>query len=226
MSDLNIFDSVKPQVGKFFSFKEVGDSIQGTYVDKRDGMDSFGNEQFIYVLVDSKKEIWNVGFRKESAVITERMKGVRFGQIVGFRYDEERDSKRMPGKKAKIIRIYADPRLVDNEWLAEQKAIEEKFGVNGLGQSDVVEDSEGDYPETTVVDATPVSTNLPTDNKVKSQSNEALVAIRNLAKTKGLTNDKMSEAEADATIEKYTGLTLTEENLTKVIIALTGFTNK
>jgi len=72
--------------------------------------------------------------------------------------------------------------------------------------------------------ATAVTGAMPTA-EVKPR-NEALDAIRNLAKTKGLTNESMSEAEADAVIEKYTGLKLEESNLTKIIIALTGYTKK
>src|SRR3990167_732961 len=107
MNDLNIFETAKPQTGEFFKFKSIGDGLQGTYIDNREGVDSFGNDQIIYVLSDKTGKIWNLGFRKTSLVIHERMKNIRFGQIVGFRFDEERDSKRTPGTKVKIIRIYA-----------------------------------------------------------------------------------------------------------------------
>ncbi len=49
----------------------------------------------------------------------------------------------------------------------------------------------------------------------KPQKNEALSAIRTLAMTKGLTNEIMLDSEADEAIEKFAGLPLTEENLTK-----------
>lgn len=231
MSNIDIFSSAKPQNGEFFKFKEVGDAIQGTYVDVRPGTDSFGNTQKIYVIQDSEGKVWNLGFRDGAIIIHERMAGIRFGQIVGFRFDEERDSKKTPGIKAKIIRIYADPKLVDKEWLSTRKEIEANYSSMPAEPKDAAGDDFYDNfdnigkekpnafvaPET----AGAASGNLPTgDGKPK---NEALDAIRNLAKTKGLTTDKMTEEEADKVIEQFTGLSLTEENLTKVIIKLTGF---
>lgn len=230
--DFNIFDNTKPQSGEFFKFKSVGDAIQGTYIDVRNGTDSFGNQQTIYVLQDKEGKVWNLGFRQTAMVIHERMNGIRFGQIVGFKFDEERDSKKNPGTKVKIIRIYADPKFVDQEYLAHQKNIEQNYtrpsadagapsttadeDFDNWGKDDVPFESPSDAGASTV--SAPVSPEKP--------RNEAIDAIRTLAKTKGLTNDTMSEADADAVIEKYTELPLTEENLTKIIIKLTGYVSK
>jgi hypothetical protein len=220
MSKINIFESATAQTGEFFKFAKVGDNIQGTYIDVRDGVDSFGNDQTIYVLSDEQGKIWNLGFRKTASIIHERMKGVRKGQIVGFKFDEERESKKKPGTKAKIIRIYADPRLVDHEWLKQQKELLAQFG-----EIQAEEPEPEEYPEATDGDievATAATPNLPKEKAAKAQ-NEALDAILNLAKTKGLTDDKMSVAEATAVVEKFAGMPLTEENYTKVIIKLTGY---
>jgi hypothetical protein len=225
--NINIFENAKPQSGEFFKFKNVGDEIQGTYIDVRNSIDSFNNQQTIYVIQDAEGKVWNLGFRQTSIVVHERMNGIKFGQIVGFRFDEERDSKKNPGTKAKIIRIYADPKFVDQEWLAHQKEIEANFASPNDSYTPPVETipDDEDYNDFTApLDATPAEGNLPTA-EAKSQ-NEAIDAIRTLAKTKGLTNDKMSEEEADKAIEKYTGLKLEESNLTKIIIALTGYVSK
>ena len=229
MSEIDIFASAKPQSGKFFSFKNVGDSIQGTYIDVRNGIDSYGNQQTIYVIQDSKGEVWNLGFRMTALVIHERMNGIKFGQIVGFRFDEHRDSKKNPGTKVKIIRIYADPKLVDQEWLEHQKAVEANYArpSGSVVSAEVAKDEdidEDDVPFGAPSNVVPAGGGLPTAEA--KPRNEAIDAIRNLAKTKGLTNDSMSEEEADAVIEKYTGLTLSEEHLTKVIISLTGYVSK
>ena len=223
---IDIFENAKPQSGEFFKFKEVGDSIQGTYVNVREGIDSFGNDQMIYVLQDTSGKIWNIGFRKTSEIITERMRSISFGTIVGFKFDEHRDSKRNPGTKAKIIRIYADPKFVDHDWLKQQKELEAKFGSPAASQAirpaSPKERLEEEFPEFDAPANVKVAGgNLPTAEV--TQRNEAMDAIRNLAKTKGLTNDTMSEAEADKVIEQYTGFALTEENLTRIIIKLTGF---
>jgi hypothetical protein len=94
--------------------------------------------------------------------------------------------------------------------------------------SDEEEEEEGinvkDIPFKAPADAAPAGGNLPaTEEKPR---NDAIDAIRNLAKTKGLTNEAMTEKEEDETIEKYTKLPLVEENLTKIIISLTGFSKK
>lgn len=223
--NIDIFSSASPQSGEWFRFKEIGDSIQGTYIDVRNGTDSFGNQQTIYVLQDANGKIWNLGFRQTATVIHERMKGIRLGQIVGFRFDEHRESKRNPGTKVKIIRIYADSKLVDHEWLAQRKEIESHYSDPGEAVPQDLNygyDDEQGEDFTVPEDASPVD-GAVTESKVQVQENEALKAIRDLAKAKGLTNDTMSDEEADKAIEQFTGLSLTEENLTKIIVALTGY---
>lgn len=233
MNDINIFDSAKPQSGKWFKFANVGDSIQGTYVDVRNGTDSFGNQQTIYVLQDASGEVWNLGFRLTATVIHERMNGIRFGQIVGFRFDEHRESKKNPGTKVKIIRIYADPKLVDHEYLAHQAQVEKNFTKPSAAAVDAAKQAQDDFdnygeeddvPFEAPADAGAATVSAPVANE--KPRNEALDAIRNLAKTKGLTNDTMTEEDADKVIEQYAGFPLTEENLTKIIIKLTGYVSK
>lgn len=239
-NNIDIFSSAKPQGGEFFKFQNVGDSIQGTYIDVRVGTDSFGNQQTIYVLQDSTGKVWNLGFRQSSMIIHERMAGIHFGQIVGFRFDEHRESKKNPGTKAKIIRIYADSKMLDHEWLKAQRELEATFGasqgnavanpVQPIGQPQKKEDvfgfdGEEDTENSDVPFNSPATGGSSPVEDAKPR-NEAVDAIRNLAKTKGLTTEAMSETEADAVIEKYTGHTLVEENLTKVIIALTGYVSK
>jgi len=48
-------------------------------------------------------------------------------------------------------------------------------------------------------------------------------AIRNLAVTQGLTTAKMTKKNQDEKIVEFTGLPLSEENLTQIIIKLTGY---
>lgn len=223
MTNVNIFDSVSPNSGEFFKFKAVGDAVQGTYVDKSEGTDSFGNDQIIYVIKDSDSKTWNVAFRKDAAFVNERMAGIRLGQIVGFRFDEERDSKKMPGKKAKIIRIYADAKFVDNEWLAAQKNLDFS-GSHIETTTPISEESEIDQSLKNVFeapkDAVAASGVLPEDVKEVSG---ALAAVRQLAITKGLTSELDPEHEQDGAIENFAKMDLNEANMTKIIIALTGF---
>jgi len=230
MSNVNIFECAKPQGGEFFKFKNLGDSIQGTYIDVRESIDSYGNEQFIYVLVDASGKIWNLGFRKTATIIHERMKGIHFGQIVGFRFDEERESKRNQGTKVHIIRIYADPKLVDTAWLEQRKQIEATWGSPEARMTPVTPQTPA--PAAKVYDdgntfkapdnAVSAQANLPVEKK--GAGDEAIKAIFNLAITKGLINDGMDEYESIQKIEQFSGLALTDDNFTKIIIKITGFT--
>lgn len=226
---VNIFEAAKPQNGEFFKFKAIGDGVQGTYIDQRNGTDSYGNQQTIYVLDDNGK-IWNLGFRDSAVIIHERMKGIKLGQIVGFKYDEDRASKVKPGTTAKIIRVYAAPNHVDEAWLANQASI------SGKTSQSAPEKLPGDDFDNDMEVVASVTEDLPFKAPVAAQGtpsesagnpkNEALDAIRTLARTKGLTSDAMTSEGADATIEQYTGHKLEEANLTKIIIALTGYISK
>lgn len=233
MENLNIFDEAKQ--GEFFKFEKVGDAVQGTYIGKTSGKSKF-SDQIIYILQDTNGKVWNIGFAVDKKVVHEKMKGILFGQIVGFRFDEERPSDK--GNAAKIIRIYADSKFIDRAWLATQK----ELGMDpnsGTYSAPVVSEPEVEMPGPNSDDtnlfngkpyefkvpegASPASGSLPkTEEKPK---NEALDAIRNLARTKGLT-EGMDEKTADEAIEQFTGLKLEESNLTKIIIALTGYSKK
>lgn len=240
MSEFNIFEEVKQ--GEFFSFKNVGDSIQGTYISASYGVpDGFNNMQNIYTIQDADGKVWNIGFKLSNEMCNERMTQIKFGQIVGFRFDEERESKKNPGmNKAKIIRIYADPKFIDTAWLAQQKELGVDVNFGSPEVNNGIAENSGAAPLTNAegvafsipdgffkapADATPVAGGLPTAETVIQQPvrSEAINAIMKLALTKGLVEETMTQEEADAAVEKYTGLPLTEENLTRIIIALTSF---
>ena len=217
--DLNIFDETLPQDGEFFNFKEVGDSIQGTYIDSREGIDGFDNEQDIYVIKDGDNKIWNVGFRKTNTFIQERMKNIVKGQIVGFRFDEERETK-MGSNKAKIIKIYADNKFIDKEWMESQKVLEKMSGADKTEEK--VEDKEGftlPEPKAYVAPEKAEAVAPP-----EAEENEALNAIRQLARTKELTKGATTPAEEDEIIEAFAEMKLEEENFTKIIVKMTGYT--
>lgn len=216
MSDLNIFEEAR-QGGEFFKFKKVGDAVQGTYIDfQRDAKDGFGNMQHIYVLKDKDGKIWNIGFRSTNSVVHDKMATVALGQVVGFRLDELRPSKRDASIMAKIIRVYADPRIVDKEWLARQegKGVEE-------GQASPVPSV---FAETKVEGSEPLRSSLASSDDVNTESTEnaALDAVRNLARTKGIITPDLTVEAADGVIEAFAGLPMKQENLTKIIIALTS----
>lgn len=231
-SSVDIFSSTTPQNGEFFKFKNIGDQVQGTYIGVRNAIDQFGNPQTIYILTDTDGKVWNLGFRDTNVVINERMASVRFGQIVGFKFEEERDSKKQQGIKVKIIRVYADQKFVDHNWLEHQKQLSASYsrpaGVATNPNDFVDEDWDNDESFVAPTNAGASGQNLPLGTTtVSAPSNDgAIDAIRNLARLKGLTQEGMSVGDSDKLIEQYTELPLIEDNFTKIIIKLTSFTNK
>lgn len=238
--DVDIFSLSAPETpfGKFFYHKEVGDLVKGTYIDVREGKDTFGNDQRIFVLRDADGEVWNVGVRLTSTFLLEAMKAKRFGDIIGFRLDELRANKKNPGyKPTKIINVYPKniQGPVDTVWLAEQEALKAQGYVHPshTPSKPVVQQPASSSPalKTVTVDpifdqVSPVTQAIPQEQPkpVSSVNSEGNVAIRNLAKTKGLVTDDMSTELADNLISTFTGLPLTDENFGQIIIKLSGYT--
>src|SRR3990167_6061863 len=100
----------------FFKFLEVGDRLYGTLTGIRRGQDGFGNEQTIYEVLTDEGEYKLFGNKKP--IIDDYMKHVKLGQVVGFELVEKR--KTTKGKNpANIIQPYANPNLVNEEWVKE-----------------------------------------------------------------------------------------------------------
>lgn len=230
-TEASIFDSAPPQDGEFKKWEKISDEVQGTYIDTRDGVDTYGNDQRIYVLRDKEGKVWNVAFKKTNTVILDRMEGVRLGQIIGFRYEEDRPSKAMPGTTAKIIRIYQSPSIVDRAWLAEQEEIKKTFGTVDVGTNGQSFDAPLQPQPTTVDDTseavapgTPEATvDVTAPAEEVSTEQTPLQAIRSLAVTQRLNTADMPEAEQDASIVNFAGISLVKDNYTDIIIKLTNY---
>lgn len=207
--EIDIFKNTDaaPKTGEFFKFATIGDGIQGTYVDRREGKDGFQNDQIIYVLKDKDGTLWNAAFRTTSVVVHERMKNAKFGYIVGFKYDSDGIIKRgvNAGKKFRIINVYFDGKTIDKDWTGSHPDANIPDVRRG--------DEEGD---------TPMRVPFPPEEE-SLISDSSMEAIRNLANAKKLTDDSMSEDDAIEAIINYVELPLTEETLPKVIIKLTEY---
>lgn len=119
---IDIFAEVKPESVQWFNFKTIGDAIQGTYIGVSQAVDSFGNNQFIYKLLDAEGKTWNVGIKESNKYCVKQMEGTRFGQIVGIKYAESIPPKDGKGNPFKKLVIYADPTKVDEVWMKKQAA--------------------------------------------------------------------------------------------------------
>lgn len=118
---VDIFSQVKPEETKWFTFKTVGDAIQGTYVGMGEiAKDNFGNRQIIYKLLDVEGTTWNIGIKEDNKAFVNRMAEIRFGQIVGIKYGASIPTAK--GNPFKKLDIYASPTEVDEAWMKKQAA--------------------------------------------------------------------------------------------------------
>lgn len=138
MKFMSIFDDKdKNKVqANWMSFKKIGDKIEGTLIARRTVLNQLsGKDQIIYelkcpkdteILVNGEKnlsmfeEYWNVGGKPGIDML---MKRVKLGQIVGFEFIEERPSKQSGMNALKVIQVYANPTIVDEEWIKSQDEI-------------------------------------------------------------------------------------------------------
>lgn len=135
----DIFNDANKVKGNWFQKTAIGDKISGTFIGKRSQMNSLsGKDQLIYELITPEGEIWSVG---GNAGIDQQMRYVKLGQIIGFEYTEDRPSKVAGHNPTKVVQVYADPKVVNQEWLAEQeteamnqKAIDQNNGVIDLSE--------------------------------------------------------------------------------------------
>lgn len=214
MNEVDIFAVGGQPAGKFLTFKTVGDqSPQMTYTAMREGVDGFGNAQNIYVFKDAEGQVWNWGVRKTATITLERMAAIKFGDIVGLKFEESRPSKKAGMQPTKIIKIYSDPKVVDQAWLDGR-------GAEPVAAEPIVEVSITTIPET----AQPIKANIPVAERVVRSS--TVKTILELAKAKGLTNDEMSDADIDDVIAEFAGIPLSEENAQKIIIKLASYASK
>ena len=117
----DIFNEKNKVTGNWMKFEKVGDRIKGTLVSTRNVINSLsGNNQTIYELLTEDGEYWNIGGKPG---IDAQMKRVKLGQIVGFEFVEERKSTRPGYNATKIIQVYANPNVVNEEWLKEQNEL-------------------------------------------------------------------------------------------------------
>lgn len=117
MEDLNIFDKVPTQEKRdYFKFVNIGDSVQGTYVERNDNsVDGYGHPQTLVSLKQKDGRVLTVSIRHSKVGLLKILDGVKLGEIIGFKFDGTKDN---PGKQpTKFLRLVHDPKIVDQEWL-------------------------------------------------------------------------------------------------------------
>jgi hypothetical protein len=189
MTNLDIFKIGGAVMGTFKKFEKVGDQVQGTYIDLSEGRDSYENEQVIVTLRDSEGANWKVGIKKTNTILLDQVNKLNLGQIVGFRFDEQKASKRNPGKMANIIRLYADSAVYDEAWLKERS---EKY--NGINHV-VISPTDQDAPFPSASDSQ-LGGSTPVQGAIPTIGIEKFAAIMALAVTKGIITETMTDRKS------------------------------
>ena len=115
---MSIFDDSNKVKSNWWEKKIVGDAIEGTFISRRIQLNQLsGKDQEIYEILTADGEVWNVG---GNPGIDTQMKHVKLGQIVGFKYVEEKKPVKVGMNGAKIVQVYANKETVDKEWLNSQ----------------------------------------------------------------------------------------------------------
>ena len=142
----SVFDFLPPteQVSaRFFTHKSIGDSIEGTYVGRIDGvMNNYGNLQTIITICNVKSKRVNemgmpvpspegdpqdgdfakVGISSSKVTMLSELDKCKFGDIIGLIFTSM--GRQIPGKQqSKIVRIAHKDGLVDEEWIKEQQGL-------------------------------------------------------------------------------------------------------
>jgi len=181
-------------------FEKVGDGVQGTYIAKEFGKDSYGNDQTIYKLKGENGNIILVGVRNNKVGFHNQMDAVNFGQIVGIKLTATIPNDK--GNDTKIQSVFASPNIVDEAWLKANKG-----EVNNVVNPENLFPKESDDEEI-VIDE------IPFDDAKPKTKEEKLAEISNLASEKlqitdpTLIKDKVMEE---------TGLPFIESNLDNII---------
>jgi hypothetical protein len=114
MSDL--FKSENKAKSNWFQFNKVGDSVSGVLIGKRhqDGVAPYPDQE-VYELRQADGSVVNVGMSVNKRYVLDRMRNVKMGQEVGFKFEKEIPSKTKGMQAAKSIEVYVGDIVEDIE---------------------------------------------------------------------------------------------------------------
>jgi hypothetical protein len=104
-------------------FQTIGDKVQGTYIGSYKAINKFNQSQTIYQLLDENGGVVNVGVLDSKKALHAVMDHVFLGQDIGFKYTEDRPSKNGTNNATKIIAVWQNPKIVNQEWIDRQKEL-------------------------------------------------------------------------------------------------------
>lgn len=125
----DFFNDENKAPSSWFKFQAVGDAVKGTLVGKRvqPGSEGF-KDQDVYELRRPDGSTVNVGFPTDRRYVADRMRNVKFGQLVGFKFIKEIPASKKGFHPAKSIEVYVGG--MDSAYLVEQAAKNEEINFN------------------------------------------------------------------------------------------------
>jgi len=117
---MSIFSDDNKITGNWVKFTVVGDKCEGTLLEVRQAINKLsGLNQNIYELKSPEGDILLVGGKP---AIDAQMKHVKLGQIVGLEFIREDAPKVTGHNPTKIIQVYANKDVVDQDYLNAKEA--------------------------------------------------------------------------------------------------------
>jgi len=211
----DVFDQLEEVKGNWWKYETVGDEIKGTFINKRRQMNQLrGEEQWVYEVLTSEGDVYNVGGKPG---IDNQMAHIKPGQYIKFVFIETRKPTKPGLNAAKIVQVYASPKLVNQVWIDEQSAAMTgpSEGVSAVDNSGIIPEladeatPEPGAPTTGAVEAT--EEEEPPFYSTVEEKKEAIIRIAN----------KKLKIENPASLERQvmeaTSLAFIDTNLDKII---------
>jgi hypothetical protein len=143
----NIYDDLPEVRGEIVNWDEIGQMICGTYIGKSEPINTKFGLKVLYEFLEDDGSIKKCWERKN---INDVMKLFKPGVIVKIVYTASIPSKK--GNDFKEIKVYGNPKVTNEEWLAQREAEpisakEAEEIVNGPEEEVKIEDVEEDKSE-------------------------------------------------------------------------------
>ena len=210
MSNQN-YDDLPEVEGEIINWDEVGQVVCGTYVGKSKPINTKFGVNHLYEIKNDEGEIVKFWGRK---IIDDKMKFFKFGTKVKVHFVASRPSKM--GNDWKEIKVYGNPKIVDEEWLSERSEMTEASNEPPVEEATeeatdraVDEQADEEQPKTEDPEKVPFLT--------KEEKEEMLAVIIKLSEAK--LGTKTAE-EAKEKVMEATSLAFIDVNLLKIIEAM------
>lgn len=109
------FNEQDQMSGNVFKFENVGDSVKGTYIGKKEGVQTKFGDKVIYRVMNNE----GVNSIFGTAMLDDQMLSISLGQVIEIKLVGEKDTGK--GNPQKLLQVYGRANLVNQEWIDQQK---------------------------------------------------------------------------------------------------------